>query len=114
MACWGLQVIPQALPQLPRTRATQDKAVPLPLLEALGANVACTMRPRPVPGSKISQIFVKIMTGSTITLEAEGGTTVEELKYKIEDKEGVQACLAQGCAGTMVQPAVVGSRTYAH
>ena len=34
------------------------------------------------------QIFVKTLTGKTITLDVESGSTVEQIKTKIQDKEG--------------------------
>ncbi len=35
------------------------------------------------------QIFVKTLTGKTITLEVESSETVQEIKQKIQDKEGI-------------------------
>ena len=35
------------------------------------------------------QIFVKTLTGKTITLEVESGDTVESIKQKIQEKEGI-------------------------
>ena len=35
------------------------------------------------------QIFVKTLTGKTITIEAEGNDTVDKLKSMIQDKEGI-------------------------
>jgi ubiquitin len=34
------------------------------------------------------QIFVKTLTGKTITLEVEPSDTIEQVKQKIQDKEG--------------------------
>lgn len=35
------------------------------------------------------QIFVKTLTGKTITLEVESNDTIATLKVKIQDKEGI-------------------------
>jgi ubiquitin len=36
------------------------------------------------------QIFVKTLTGKTITLDVEGSDTIETVKQKIQDKEGTR------------------------
>ena len=35
------------------------------------------------------QIFVKTLTGKTITIEAEGNDSIQVIKEKIQDKEGI-------------------------
>lgn len=35
------------------------------------------------------QIFVKTLTGKTITLDIDSSSTIEEIKQQIQDKEGI-------------------------
>lgn len=35
------------------------------------------------------QLFVKTLTGKTITIDIESTSTIEEVKQKIQDKEGI-------------------------
>ena len=35
------------------------------------------------------QVFVKTLTGKTITLDVDASTTIEQVKQQIQDKEGI-------------------------
>jgi ubiquitin len=45
--------------------------------------------PSPVPRTPQSKLFIKTPTGKTITLEYSASDTIEDIKMKIQDKEGI-------------------------
>ena len=53
----------------------------------------------------IMQLFVKTLTGKTITLDVEEDESLDSVKYKIQEKEGVPVESQNLCfAGRMLTP----------